>query len=193
MKIFNEVKRCEMRYIFTLLLFVVTSQAYTQVKDAEDQITETVRALPDALRDEAAVIGYNQTGERIELRKGTNDMICWADDPNFRHASSRIYVVCFPKSLEPYMTRIRELKSQGVSNVYDSVASEIELSKIDMPKLAVRYTLRGHSPEGALPLTVIHVPYATTESTGFSSEIDNFRPWLMWAGTPHAHIMVPGH
>lgn len=182
-----------MRYIFTFLLLIVTSQAYTQVKDAEDQITETVRALPEALRDGATVIGYNQTGERVELRKGTNDMICWADDPNLSNDKGRIYVVCFPKSLEPYLTRIRELRINGVSNVYDSLASEIKSSKIDMPKLAVRYTLRGHSPEGALPLTVIHVPYATTESTGFSSEIDNFRPWLMWAGTPHAHIMVPGH
>jgi len=182
-----------MRYVFTLLILVMTLHTYAQVKEVEDQITETLRALPEALRDGATVIGYNQTGEQIELRKGTNDMICWADDPHLSNDKGKIYIVCFPKSLEPYMTRIRELRLNGVSNVYDSLATEIELGIIDMPKLAVRYTLRGHSHEGALPLTIIHVPYATTKSTGFSSEIDNFRPWLMWAGTPHAHIMVPGH
>ncbi len=182
-----------MRYKLTFLLLVVATQAYTQVKDAEVQITETVRALPEALRDGATVIGYNQTGDRIELRKGTNDMICLADDPNLSDAKGEIFIVCFPKSLEPYMTRKEELTLNGVSNVRDSIASEIESGKIYMPKLAVRYTLRGHSPDGALPLTVIHVPFATTESTGFSSEIDNFRPWLMWEGTAEAHIMVPGH
>ncbi len=182
-----------MKYIFTIMLFVVTAQVYAQVKDAEEQITETVRALPEALRDGATVIGYNHTGERVVLRKSTNDMICWADDPNSSDARGAFFVVCFPKSLEPYMTRRRELALKGVSNVADIVASEIESDKIAMPKLAVRYTLRGHSPDGALPLTIIHVPYTTTESTGFSSELDNFRPWLMSAGTPHAHIMVPGH
>jgi hypothetical protein len=182
-----------MRYIFTILLLVIASQAYSQVKEAEVQIAETLRALPEALRDEAAVIGYNQAGEQIELRKGSNDMICWADDPELSNDKGKIYIVCFPKSLEPYMTRIRKLRLNGVSNVYDSLSTEIEFGLINIPKLAVRYTLRGHSHEGALPLTIIHVPYATTESTGFSSEIDNFRPWLMWEGTPHAHIMVPGH
>ena len=182
-----------MRYIFTLLLLVMASQTYAQVKDAEVQIAETLRALPEALRDGATVIGYNQAGEQIELRKGTNDMICWADNPNLSDAKGEIFVVCFPKSLEPYWTRLQELTVKGVSNKYVTVANEIESGKIPMPKLAVRYTLRGHSPEGALPLTVIHVPFATAESTGFSTEIDNFRPWLMWPGTANAHIMVPGH
>jgi hypothetical protein len=182
-----------MRYILTFLLLVVVLQAYTQVKDAEVQIAETVRALPESFREGATVIGYNQTGEHIELRKGTNDMICWADDPNLTDAKGEIFVVCFPKSLEPYMTRLQELTLKGVSNIYDTVDNEIEAGKIPMPKLAVRYTLRGHSPDGALPLTVIHVPFATAESTGFSTEIDNFRPWLMWPGTANAHIMVPGH
>ena len=62
-----------------------------------------------------------------------------------------------------------------------------------MPDIAIPYTLRGHSAEGVLPLTVIHIPYTTAESTGFSDEIDNFRPRLIWGGTAHAHIMVYGH
>ena len=164
-----------------------------QVKSPEEQIVETLRALPEALRDGATVIGYNQAGERVVLKKGTNDMICWADDPNSSGARGAFFVLCFPKSLEPYIERSRELALAGVSDVKGVLTSEIESGKLAMPKLAVRYTLRGHAAEGALPLTVVHIPYATTESTGLSSELDNFRPWLMYAGTPHAHIMVPGH
>ena len=119
-------------------------------------------------------------------------MICWGDDPNSIGARGAFFVVCFPKSLEPYMNRMRELASNDES-MFDIVAAEIESGKIGVPQLAIRYTLRGHSPEGALPLSVIHVPYATRESTGLSTEIDNFRPWLMLAGTWQAHIMVPGH
>lgn len=145
--------------------------------------------MPEALRGGATVIGYDQSGDRVVLRNGTNDMICWADDPNSTDDRGAFFVVCFPKSLEPYMNRMRELGPEGNA----TVASEIKSGKIAMPKFAIRYTLRGHSPEGALPLSVIHVPYATPELSGFSTEIDNFRPWLMWAGTAHAHIMVPGH
>lgn len=164
-----------------------------KVKSPEEQIAETIRALPESLRDGATVIGYNQAGERVVLKKGTSDMICWADDPNSTDARGAFFVLCFPKSLEPYIERGRELALEGVSDVKSVLTSEIESGKIAMPKLAVRYTLRGHAAEGALPLTVIHVPYMTAESTGLSSELDNFRPWLMYAGTPHAHIMVPGH
>ena len=172
--------------IFLLLTIVCT---YAQVKSPEEQITEAIRALLEALRGSATVIGYNQSGEEIVLRNGTNEMICWADNPNRTDDRGAFFVVCFPKSLEPYMKRMKELGPEGNS----TVASEIKSGKIAMPKLAIRYTLRGHSPEGAIPLTVIHVPYATSELTGFSTEIDNFRPWLMLAGTAHAHIMVPGH
>lgn len=180
------------KLFLTVWLSIVFLAINAQTKSPEQQITETVRALPESLRDGAKIIGYNGAGERVILREGENDMICWGDDPNSMDARGAFFVVCFPKSLEPYMNRIRELASNGES-MFDIIADEIESGKITMPKLAIRYTLRGHSAEGALPLSVIHVPYATSESTGLSTEINNFRPWLMWASTPHAHIMVPGH
>ena len=65
-----------MRYVLTILLLVMASQTYAQVKQAEVQITETLRALPEALRDGATVIGYNQAGEQIELRKEIGRASC---------------------------------------------------------------------------------------------------------------------
>ena len=35
--------------------------------------------------------------------------------------------------------------------------------------------------------------YVVCFPNGFSAEIDHFRPWLMGAGSPLAHVMVPGH
>ncbi len=180
------------KLLLSIWLSIACFALYAQVKSPEQQIIETVRALPESLRDGAKIIGYNGASEGVILREGKNDMICWGDDPNSIDARGAFFVVCFPKSLEPWMNRRRELASNDES-WFDIVAAEIESGKISMPQLAIRYTLRGHSPEGALPLSVIHVPNATRESTGLSTEINNFRPWLMWAGTPHAHIMVPGH
>jgi len=161
---------------------------------ADQQIHESLRALPESLRDGATVVGYNDSGERVTLKKGSNGMTCWADDPRPNpNTDDPYYVVCFPDSLKPLFLRIRELKEGKVTDRRKILTAEIEAGKIPMPDLAVRYTLRGEAYVEALPLTVIHVPNRKAEGTGFSTEIDHFRPWLMWAGTPMAHIMVPGH
>jgi len=184
-----------MKNAIFIVLVVLSSFCYSQVKPSAAQIMESTRALPESLRENATVIGYDQDGKRTVLKNGTNDMICWADNPAPDSSKGAFYVVCFPKSLESYMNRLQELKRNSPSpeQAYDTLASEIKSGKIIMPDIAIRYTLRGHSTEGALPLTVIHVPFTTAASTGFSEKIDNFRPWLMWPGTAHAHIMVPGH
>jgi hypothetical protein len=184
-----------MRQTLIFLIVIATSQLYAQVKSADEQIAETVRALPESLREGATVYGYSQSGEQELLRNGDNDMICYADNPFLSNDKGKVYVICFPKSLETYIARLAELKSSGISDDerFGIVAEEIKSGKIKMPDIAIRYTLRGHSHEGALPLTIVHVPFLTSEMNGFSVEIDNYRPWLMWGGTAHAHIMIPGH
>ena len=174
-----------------MLLTGVSSHAGT---GADQQIHEALRALPESLRDGAKVVGYNESHERVTLKKGSNGMTCWADDPRPNlPTDDPYYVVCFPEGLKPLFHRIRELKDGKVSGRRKILEAEIKAGKIPMPDLAVRYTLRGEAYVEALPLTVIHVPFRKAEGTGFSTEIDHFRPWLMWAGSPLAHIMVPGH
>lgn len=180
-----------MRWILVAVLLLGGSQVPSQ-KSGNQQIREAIRALPEALREGAKVVGYAESGERVTLKKGSNGMTCWADDPR-PNSDEPFYVVCFPESLERFFKRNRDLKEGKVPNRRKVLTAEIEAGKIPLPEFAMRYTLRGQIFEEALPLTVIHVPYAKTDGTGLSSEVDNFRPWLMWAGTPLAHIMIPGH
>ena len=42
---------------------------------------------------------------------------------------------------------------------------------------------------GARPLYVVYLPGATPESTGIPAQPAQGRPWLMFPGTPKAHIM----
>jgi hypothetical protein len=37
---------------------------------------------------------------------------------------------------------------------------------------------------------VIYIPYATAASTGISTKAGDGVPWLMYPGTPGAHIMI---
>jgi hypothetical protein len=179
-----------MRKITLLLALAVVSTAGAE-EDVARQINESLRALPEALRAEATVYGFDGSEERALLKRGSNGITCWADDPN-PNLDEPFYVLCFPESLKQFFVRNDELKQQGVTDRVAVLEAEIESGKITMPKFDIRYSLRGKRFEEAMALTIIHIPYATAEGTGFSAEVDNFRPWLMMEGTPFAHIMIPG-
>ena len=175
-----------MRSLFVLtatLLAVIPIQAQ---QSTGERITQTVAPLPEALRDEATVLSFDENDNGTVLRQGTNGMICWADDPgaDFR-------VSCFPQSIEPMMVRRRELGFEGGdSRAADLVQEEIRSGDVPMPDIAIAYMLRGPRFNNASPLTVIWVPNATPESTGLSTQPNAFQPYLMRSGQPMAHIMI---
>lgn len=162
----------------------------------EQQIQAAVAAAPAELRDGAAVWGYRGK-ELVKLREGKNDMVCLADDPKIEE----FHVACYHKALEPFMARGRELRAQGVKDPQvDTVRfREIASGKLYMPKTpSALYTLTGprtsFDPKtgkvtGAEWLYVVYIPGATTASTGLSEKPARGVPWIMYPGTPKAHIM----
>ena len=68
--------------------------ALAEVPSAEVQIAGAVMAAPAELRDGAAVLGYSPSGERVMLRKGSNEMFCLASDP----ARENFNVACYQRS-----------------------------------------------------------------------------------------------
>ena len=165
----------------------------------EQQIRAAVSPAPEDMQEAAAVLGYNEQGELVLLREGSNELICLADDPN----DDRFHTACYHKDLEPFMKRGRELRAQGESSeeVRNIRMQEIEEGILPMPEKPMSlYSLTGdsdgwdystHTLLSARPLYVIYIPYATVESTGLAtSPVSEGAPWLMDAGKPWAHIMV---
>lgn len=163
---------------------VLASQA-----SVDDRVTEALLALPESLREGAAVVEFKD-GQRVDLRPGTNGMICRADDRDV----PGIAIWCYPKSHDAYARRWYQLAAEGKApdEVDAMIAEEIEAGKLEWPDAAVNYNLVGRSLDNALPLTVVYVPFATGESLGIPEERDFHRPWLMYAGTAFAHIMIGG-
>ncbi len=185
----------------TLLLALAPGALAAQAPaPVAEQVAAAVLPLPEAMREGATVLGY-RTADKLEvLKTGRNGMRCLADDPK----DERFHVACYHDSLEPFMARGRELRTQGVvGSQVDTVRyAEVSSGKIPMPKTAALYQLTG--PKGdydpvkkaapaSKPLFVIYVPGATTASTGLSTTAAVGTPWLMFPGTPKAHIMfTPG-
>ena len=179
-----------------LALGATTGQAQgVRVPPAGEQIAAAVTALPKAQREQATVLGYGADGKLTTLRKGTSGMICLANDP----AGKEFHVACYHDSMEPFMARGRELRSQGVTGgEVDSVRfREAKSGRLPLPKVpASLFQLFGGTFDpktgettGARPLYVVYIPYATTSTTGIPDKPAQDAPWIMFPGTPKAHIM----
>jgi len=182
----EKMKKCFLATILTLTAVSAVGQENTVAR----QIKEALLPLPDALRDGATVVFDAIPGKRIVLRKGTNRLICRAN-------TSKILfdVHCHTEQLDAFYTRFAQLALEGKSNseIRDTVNAEVASGKLISPPVgATVYEMSGDSSESSLPLMSVFLPYATAESTGLSTERDHYRPWLMWAGTAFAHVMIPG-
>ncbi|GAB3528209.1 hypothetical protein GCM10027443_05830 [Pontibacter brevis] len=173
--------------------------AQTTVPSSEAQIKAALLAAPADKRAEATVYGYQPNGEFVLLRKGTNELVCQADDPNQKGFSTS----CYHKDLEPFMARGRELRKAGKSaqEVFDSREQEVKSGKLVMPKQATTLFVFGAPDENFNTTTgevkdgymryVVYIPYATAESTGLPLKPESpAMPWIMHPGTHGAHIMI---
>src|ERR1035438_7375304 len=142
------------------------------------QIKSAVLAAPLEKRDSCTVYGYSADKQLILLRKGTNELICLADDPDVPGFS----VACYCKALEPFMQRGRELRRQGINGqqLFDERGKEVKAGTLQMPKQPATLYVYSANQEDFSPTTgevkngylrfVIYIPFATGASTGLSEK-----------------------
>jgi hypothetical protein len=161
----------------------------------EMQIRLAVQAAPAEAREGATVQGWNASGEFVTLREGTNSLICMAPNPT----REQFEVSCHHEGLEPYFARGRELSAQGITG-NERVQrrwDEFTAGTLPIPYGATAHILTGsgfdpETGEVTDPFLrwVVYTPNATAESTGLTTQPGDIVPWLMFPGTPGAHIMI---
>jgi hypothetical protein len=184
-------------FLFQLNGFRLIAQ--TSIPSADIQIKLSMLAAPLEKQANATVMGYAPDGKLTVLRKGTNEMICLADDPKQKGFN----VSCYHKDLDPFMQRGRELKAAGknhdeVIKIRDDEAKAGKVPLVKTPSTLYVYSAKeedcdlvaGTVKNGYLRY-VVYIPYATPESTGLPLKEDvKGMPWIMDPGTPRAHIMI---
>lgn len=177
----------------------IEEQAPKQQLNSEQQIASAVLAAPEEVRAGAKVYGFDEEGNFVTLREGTNDMICIADDPN----REGFEVVSYHMDLEPYMARGRALKAEGKAfgdrrDIREQEAADGTLKMPEKPAtLHILHGKNGWFDIDSLKVRnskyryVVYIPYATQETTGLSlSPNAPGHPWLMFPGKANAHIMI---
>jgi len=164
---------------------------------AETAVAAAISPLPPEYQSGAKVIAIDSSGKESVVKAGDGEMICLQPD-----LTGDFHAACYHRSLEPFMARGRELRAAGVKNgEVDSVRfREISEGTLTMPKepAALYQYFGGHYDAatgkvvGAQSLYVVYMPFATGKSTGLSEKPSETGPWLMFPGTPKAHIMLTG-
>lgn len=183
-----------------LLASTIASAAAAQDRTVAWQIAAATLPLPDSMRAGAAVLGYKTPGgPLVQIRPGTNEMICLTDDPSAEGYAAH----CYHNSLAQFMLRGRELRAAGItkrSAVDSARMAEITAGTLKMPTgAAALYSLYADTlnfdpaagrPKNASKLLSLYVPYATQASSGISVLPLTDQPWLMYPGKPWAHLMI---
>ena len=175
------------------------SIAQTQLPSSDLQLKYALLAAPADRRDSATVYGYNDAQELVLLRKGTNELVCIADDPK----QAGFSVACYHRDLQPFMQRGRDLKKQGKSSkeVFEMREKEVKSGTLKMPRTPTTlfvYSAKQEDYDGASGevkngylRSVVYIPFATPQSTGLPLKpAAPGLPWIMDPGTHAAHIMI---
>ncbi|WP_270087517.1 hypothetical protein [Sphingobacterium sp. SYP-B4668] len=195
-----------MKKLIILLLLVTSAasqviaqqKAKREVLPADIQIKIAMQAAPTEFREGAKVYGYDSEGKFVILREGTNDYICLAPD----YKLPLLYAYAYPKSLEPFMARGRELIAQGKRRERDAIREEeFKAGKLNIPQHpTMLYGYWGSLEKlnqetgemaDAKRRYVLYVPFAKAADLGMASKPTvPGMPWLMDEGSYKAHIMI---
>ena len=174
--------------------FVSAPAGVAHAQSTDSRIAEALKPLPNDLKDGATVVTYDAvTGARQVLRQGTNAIEC-------QPKAADGFIRCYNKMLAPRRDLEAKLHAEKKSDaeIEAAIAAALKAGTIKPPQFGMMSYRYSDDPKRIKLLWVMSVPNATTESIGVStvSQRDaalkgEGQPWLMLAGTPGAHVMIP--
>jgi len=145
------------------------------------QIARAMSAAPARVAASATIIDMDAKGKPIVLRPGTNGFTCYighagaiADDPFCADAAGMQWV-------NDWMAHKTKPTNTTPGMIYMS-AGGTDWSADDP------WATKG-TPIHEPPHYMVMWPF-TAKTTGLGTKAKNDGTWIMWAGTPYAHLMV---
>lgn len=180
-----------MHRMLSFLVLVVGSAAaanralgQTQWTDAQ-KIANAVTAAPSFISEKATIVEM-QDGKAVTLRAGTNGWTCTPTNP----AQEGNEPICLDDEWTSFMHALRTKATPHVKRVgigYMIAPGGAPVSNTDpFAKQATPANEWGYDPPHVMLL--VTDPH---ELEGIPTKRQSGGPWVMWAGTPYAHIMVP--
>jgi hypothetical protein len=167
---------------FAVLALSIAVAAHTQQKQTSDQdyITQALSAAPEAVAKEASVVRFDEHGSMRTLRAGKNDFVCliMGTDKMCNDRNSMEFINAMMKHAAPP-------DKVGISYM---LAGDDGASNTD--PYATAKTADNHWIVTGPHLMLFGPP---SKALGYTEakDPDPTKPYMMWAGTPYEHAMIP--
>ncbi len=177
------VMRCVF-FTFLVALMGLPAHAFAQggANDGEAVIQNALSAAPPAVAEGATVADF---GGQV-LREGNNGWTCMPDMPDVPNNSPMCLDRPWLEIIDAWMNK-RKPDYTGVAISY--------MLQGDMPVSNTDPFAKGPvSGNEWIQVGVPHIMVAVSDPAlldGLPTDPQNGGPWVMWKGTPYAHIMIP--
>lgn len=166
------------------LLFAVPGAVLGQNRGVgnADLIRSALSAAPPSVAEHATVASFDGT----VLREGTNGWVCMPDMPDVPNNSPMCLDANWREVIDAWMNQ-QEPDFQGIGISY-MLQGDMPVSNVD--PFASAPTADNEWLQNGIP----HIMVAISDQSlleGISTDPHNGGPWVMWRGTPYAHIMIP--
>jgi len=159
----------------------------SQPGSEEAKIQDALSAAPESLREDATVMDFPEAegGSLIELQQGTNGWTCLPDYP----ASPGKDPMCLDKSGMEWLQAYVAQKTPSLTQIGLAYMLEGGSDASNTDPFATTPT------EGedwiTTPSHVMVFPVGRLDPTLYGTDPKKGGAWIMWAGTPYEHLMIP--
>ena len=156
----------------------------------QDKIASAMSAAPESVARNATILDWPSEpgGEARQLRAGTNGWVCYPSTPAAVSAAGED-PMCLDRTFQAWvrawMTRTPP-RLTGIGVAY-MLRGDMGVSNTDP-------FAREETPTNQWIRSGPHIMVATPDTAQLNAlptDPNNGGPWVMWKGTPYAHVMVP--
>ena len=166
------------------------SKKKPKMTDAQ-KIANAKSAAPAAIAKNATIMDWPDTpeGKARQLRAGTNGWVCFPNSPGSFGGASLNDPMCFDKQWQAWGDAWMSKTAPNVtgSGLAYMLAGDRGASNTDP-------FATGPTADNQWVVSPAHVMVIYKDLTmldAFPTDPMNGGPWVMWKGTPYAHLMVP--
>lgn len=153
----------------------------------EELITDAMAAAPPAVAEDAAVVVVDENGEMRTLREGTNNFTCMPDNPRSPGKDPMCLDQAGMEWAHAWMTHTEPPKGRvGFAYMLQGGSDASNEDPFATEPAA------GHQWVDTGPhVMVFNLGEAIRDYPTQKDNPDTSQPYVMWAGTPYEHLMIP--
>jgi hypothetical protein len=162
------------------------AETNTTAADSKDPVASAESAAPAAIAHNASILTFDAKGNPTTVRKGTNGWTCIPDDPNTPGPDP----MCMDANAAKWAQAMMSHKppADDAPGIMYMLEGGTDASNTD--PYATKPTANNDWIKTGPHLMLVGSK-AMLANYPSGAKPDTAAPYVMWAGTPYAHLMVP--